>query len=57
LIELAYEQAEAAGIVQLNEDEAGPYQAIPQPGAGARKQKAIRFCSRMNTNAGARPNC
>src|SRR6266567_9135029 len=33
LIELAYEQAEAAGILQLNEDEAGPYQAIPQPGA------------------------
>src|SRR5216684_7611699 len=33
LIEQAYEQAEAAGIVQLNEDEAGPYQAIPQPGA------------------------
>jgi hypothetical protein len=32
LIELAYEQAEAAGIVQLNQDEAGPYQAIPQPG-------------------------
>ncbi len=30
---MAYEQAEAAGIVQLNEDEAGPYQAIPQPGA------------------------
>jgi transposase len=33
LIELACEQAEPAGIVQLNEDEAGPYQAIPQPGA------------------------
>src|SRR5438874_7331863 len=33
LIELACEQAEAAGIVQLNEDEAGPYQAIPQPGS------------------------
>ena len=33
MIELAYEQAEAAGIVQLCEDEAGPYQAIPQPGA------------------------
>jgi len=33
LIELACEQAEAAGIVQMNEDEAGPYQAIPQPGA------------------------
>jgi transposase len=33
LIELACEHAEAAGIVQLNEDEAGPYQAIPQPGA------------------------
>jgi DDE superfamily endonuclease len=32
LIELAYEHAEAAGIIQLNEDEAGPYQAIPQPG-------------------------
>jgi hypothetical protein len=32
LIERAYEQAEAAGIVQVNEDEAGPYQAIPQPG-------------------------
>jgi hypothetical protein len=32
LIELAYEQAERAGLVQLNEDEAGPYQAIPQPG-------------------------
>ena len=30
---MAYEQAEAAGIVQLNEDEAGPYQAIPQPGS------------------------
>lgn len=30
---MAYEQAEVAGIVQLNEDEAGPYQAIPQPGA------------------------
>jgi len=33
VIELACEQAEAAGIVQLNEDEAGPYQAVPQPGA------------------------
>jgi hypothetical protein len=33
LIEQAYEPAETAGIVQLNEDEAGPYQAIPQPGA------------------------
>jgi outer membrane protein assembly factor BamB len=32
-IEQVYEQAEKAGIVQLNEDEAGPYQAIPQPGA------------------------
>ena len=33
MIELACEHAEAAGLVQLNEDEAGPYQAIPQPGA------------------------
>ena len=32
MIEQAYEQAEAAGIMQLCEDEAGPYQAIPQPG-------------------------
>jgi transposase len=32
-IEQAYEQAEAAGIMLLNEDEAGPYQALPQPGA------------------------
>ena len=31
--ELACEQAEADGLAQLNEDEAGPYQAIPQPGA------------------------
>jgi hypothetical protein len=38
LIELACEQAEAAGIVQLNEDEAGPYQAIPQPGASWQPQ-------------------
>ena len=33
LIELACQEGEAAGLVQLNEDEAGPYQAIPQPGA------------------------
>lgn len=32
-IEHAYEQTEAAGIMLLNEDEAGPYQALPQPGA------------------------
>jgi len=32
-IELACEQAEADGMVQLHEDEAGPYQVIPQPGA------------------------
>jgi transposase len=32
-IEQAYEQAGAAGIMLLNEDEAGPYQALPQPGA------------------------
>jgi DDE superfamily endonuclease len=33
LIELAYEHGESAGIVVLTEDEAGPYQAIPHPGA------------------------
>ena len=32
MIELAYAQAEPAGIALVNEDEAGPYQAIPQPG-------------------------
>jgi hypothetical protein len=33
LIELAYRMAEAAGIPVWCQDEAGPYQAIPQPGA------------------------
>lgn len=33
LIELAYRLAEAAGIAVWCQDEAGPYQAIPQPGA------------------------
>ncbi len=32
LIELAYHIAEAAGIELWCQDEAGPYQAIPQPG-------------------------
>jgi len=32
LIEQAYEQAEAAGVELWNEDEAGPYQAIPPAG-------------------------
>jgi hypothetical protein len=34
LIELAYGGAEAAGVPVWCQDEAGPYQAIPQPGAG-----------------------
>jgi DDE superfamily endonuclease len=33
LIELAYRLAEAAGLQLWCQDEAGPYQAIPQPGA------------------------
>jgi hypothetical protein len=33
LIELAYQVAEAAGVALWCQDEAGPYQAIPQPGA------------------------
>src|SRR5215210_6891496 len=33
-IDLAYRLAEAAGIPVWCQDEAGPYQAIPQPGAG-----------------------
>jgi hypothetical protein len=36
LIELAYRAAEAAGIPVWCQDEAGPYQAIPQPGASWR---------------------
>ncbi len=32
MIELAYEQAEAAGLGLWCQDEAGPYQAIPHPG-------------------------
>jgi hypothetical protein len=55
LIEQAYEQAEAAGIVQVNEDEAGPCQAIAQPGAGVRNQKGIPCCSPMSTSAGGPP--
>ena len=33
MIELAYHAAEAAGVLVWCQDEAGPYQAIPQPGA------------------------
>ncbi len=33
MIELAYHVAEAAGVPVWCQDEAGPYQAIPQPGA------------------------
>ena len=33
MIELAYRVAEAAGVATWCQDEAGPYQAIPQPGA------------------------
>jgi hypothetical protein len=33
LIEMAYRVAEAAGVPLWCQDEAGPYQAIPQPGA------------------------
>jgi len=34
LIDLAYRLAEPAGVPVWCQDEAGPYQAIPQPGAG-----------------------
>lgn len=33
MIELTYEQAEDAGLALWCQDEAGPYQAIPYPGA------------------------
>ena len=32
MIERAYREAEAAGIVLCNQDEAGPYQTVPYPG-------------------------
>lgn len=38
LIEQAYGWAEAAGVAVWCQDEAGPYQAIPQPGASWRPQ-------------------
>jgi hypothetical protein len=34
LIERAYTEAEAQGLCTWTEDEAGPFQAIPQPGSG-----------------------
>jgi hypothetical protein len=38
MIEQAYRLAEAAGVPVWCQDEAGPYQAIPQPGASWRPQ-------------------
>src|SRR2546427_10135758 len=38
MIELAYRLAEAAGVPVWCQDEAGPYQAIPQPGASWQPQ-------------------
>lgn len=38
LIEQAYREAEGAGLALLCQDEAGPYQAIPQPGASWRPE-------------------
>jgi hypothetical protein len=38
LIELAYHAAEEAGVPLWCQDEAGPYQAIPQPGASWQPQ-------------------
>src|SRR5207302_2664872 len=38
LIELAYRVAEAVGIPVWCQDEAGPYQAIPQPGQSWRPE-------------------
>jgi hypothetical protein len=38
LIALAYQMAEAAGVPVWCQDEAGPYQAIPQPGASWQPQ-------------------
>jgi transposase len=56
-IELACEQAEAAGIVQMNEDEAGPYQAIPYPGASWEPIGHPGACSLMSMNGVAPLNC
>ncbi len=38
MIELAYREAAAAGVPVWCQDEAGPYQAIPQPGASWQPQ-------------------
>ncbi len=38
MIELAYRVAEGAGVAVWCQDEAGPYQAIPQPGASWQPQ-------------------
>ena len=40
MIELAYHAAEEAGVPLWCQDEAGPYQAIPQPGASWQPQGA-----------------
>jgi transposase len=42
LIELAYHIAEAAGVELWCQDEAGPYQAIPQPGIDWHRQEHPR---------------
>ena len=40
LIEAAYMEGERLGLVVWNQDEAGPYQAIPQPGQSWQPQLA-----------------
>ena len=56
LIEHAYEKAEAADIAQLNKDEAGPYQAIPQPGASWQPE-GYSVLQPHEYERGAWPNC
>jgi len=55
LIEQAYREAEAAGIAVWCQDEAGPYQAIPQPGASWQPQ-GEPAPSRTSISVAGRPN-
>jgi transposase len=57
LIELACSQAEADGVIQLNEDEAGPYQAIPQPGASWQPEGHPVLHPAFRTSEEAPRNC
>ena len=55
LIELAYHVAERVGIPVWGQDEAGPYQAIPQPGQSWQLE-GRPVCQPQSTSAAEQPN-